>query len=210
MIRKMNRKNICGILISVICIAVLCSCGNVRDVDMTNETYQENILQDNVENTEEDIKKDTENTENTKNREDTENTENTENTDDAQNTVQESDKSENYISESVVKKETGTLEETITASDLPLLSRVDSWPEEAVEMLSYGVLFGEAGKIGHDLEFGLAFGNAVELGRGKLHPGPLPHILDRGESGRGEHFAPVGVGVRDVRHGVCAFRMGNG
>ena len=127
----MNRKNNCGILICLICIAMLCSCGNVRDVDMTNETYQENILQDNVENTEEDIKKDTENTENIVG------SENTENTNIVEKTVEESDKSENYISESVVKKETGTLNETIAAPDLPLLSRLDSWPEEPVEIVPY-------------------------------------------------------------------------
>lgn len=112
----MKRKIFSMILASVIGTAVLCGCDNVMNAGTTEDTHEENNIQADAKNTEKDIKKDTEKID---------------------YPVQEEDKKENCISESVVKKEADALEKNSTASELPLLSRVDSWPEETVEIVPY-------------------------------------------------------------------------
>ncbi|MBQ9490730.1 MAG: hypothetical protein IJU80_12445 [Lachnospiraceae bacterium] len=110
------KRTICSmILVSLIGIMMTSGCGSATDVGETEATPMENSAQSDESTALEASKSDMD-----------PNGENAEN-----------EHSPLYISESVVKKDGSTTAKTDVATDLPLLSKVDTWPEEVVERKPY-------------------------------------------------------------------------
>ncbi|MBR4733209.1 MAG: hypothetical protein IK081_10620 [Lachnospiraceae bacterium] len=99
------------LLVSLIGITVISGCGSATDAGETAATPVESSAQDGESDSMEASKSDADpNGENV-----------------------EREHSPRYISENVVKKDGNTTAKTDGATDLPLLSKADAWPEEVVE-----------------------------------------------------------------------------